>query len=475
MNTSEMYLPTYRGPTTQTVLKRLKPYSLFKSGHIEDHIIKDLLYEFIDDDTKESLDLYTRGMYDLELHYDSLNKYNFPIEREYKLASTLHKSKHLEVAYETFIKEIECVPSQFITPTDKIDEIEYVPSSAAGFGYEGIKRDNYFKARHNATRALYDYRKHRTNYRFVPDKAYARTQLAMRDKPKIRHVWGRAFHNILIEGLVGQKLFREFQLHNTPLYIGKDLHKDLPYDIIQMLRGKWTAYCLDFSAFDSSVSGYLVALAWKVIKHKLIVTNSYEQDVVDYAEYLFRNTPVVMPDGRLFLVQTGIPSGSYFTQLIDSICNVLIIYTIQLELTGKTYPTYVMGDDSVFTLPEPSMKMEDIERVALKLGMTINKDKSVITSRYEEIIFLGHNFYGSRVTRNDFINMSLAIYAEQDVINAYHSYVRVASLLYDTGYNSYLLLRLLKILNARYKFDWTTQDERPADIYPPFTKLFVIS
>ncbi|KAF6215866.1 hypothetical protein GE061_000201 [Apolygus lucorum] len=143
-------------------------------------------------------------------------------------------------------------------PPDNLDAVSWIPSSAAGFGYIGKKADNYLLARKNATRVLTGYSKWKSSYRFSPDKSFARTQLAMRAHPKIRHVWGRAFHHIHIEGLIGQPLLLRLMEVDTPIYIGKDIHKDMPYCILEATADGGTCYCIDFSKFDASVSSGLV-------------------------------------------------------------------------------------------------------------------------------------------------------------------------------------------------------------------------
>ena len=65
----------------------------------------------------------------------------------------------------------------------------YRSGTAAGWGYLGKKDEkNHGLAVKNAYRALRDYHFWRDKYLFVPYKAFARSQLALKITPKIRHV-----------------------------------------------------------------------------------------------------------------------------------------------------------------------------------------------------------------------------------------------------------------------------------------------
>ena len=64
-------------------------------------------------------------------------------------------------------------------------------------------------------------------------------------------------------------------------------------------------------------------------------------------------------------------------------------------------------------------------------------EKTIITEDIREIVFLGHNFYGSRVTRDDFTCSSLALFTEDPISDINLTILRLASLIYDCGYNSF--------------------------------------
>lgn len=188
--------------STVQFIRRLPSYTLRTTENSVDPWVLEILNERLDRVTLDALDDYTRGMYSEELHYSSFLRYARPLSEDY--------SRGWAFTSDSLFKETVRLVRETLSNLDHIrpishnmlDSVEWVSSSAAGYGYIGKKCDNYLLARRNATRALWDYERYGSLYRFVPDKAYARTQLSLRTSPKIRHVWGRPFHHILIEGTI---------------------------------------------------------------------------------------------------------------------------------------------------------------------------------------------------------------------------------------------------------------------------------
>lgn len=90
-------------------------------------------------------------------------------------------------------------------------------------------------------------------------------------------------------------------------------------------------------------------------------------------------------------------------------------------------PLKVLGDDSLFVTPSPLCEAADIPPFFTKMGLTIS-DKTVITTNFSDIVFLGHNFYGARVTRDEFTCLSLALHTEDQIHAPQESILRIASL-----------------------------------------------
>jgi len=93
-----------------------------------------------------------------------------------------------------------------------------------------------------------------SDLRQTPFRSHFRTQLSQRTDPKVRPIWGAPFHTTLIEGLIAAPIIKNLMKEDTPIYIGKSLFRELPYDIRKDLEDSKYIYCLDWSRFDSSVN-----------------------------------------------------------------------------------------------------------------------------------------------------------------------------------------------------------------------------
>lgn len=458
--------------STVEYVRLMRRYQITETPPLRDPFVEEYFRNHLDIETLDRIGLYTRGMYNKALHYRSFLQYKVSSSVDEKHSRRLSSNIYFKTAVELVKQDLECLKGTRLLRPSNFKSIRFTPSAAAGWGYRGKKRDNFKLARRNALRALRGFKVHRNRYRFVPDKAFARSQLGEATNPKIRHVWGRAFHHILIEGLIAQPLYDKLMLNDTPIYIGKDLHKDMPGDVYLNLKERENVYCLDFKCFDSSLPSAAVSIAWDIIESLLVFFDKDDRLVFDFCKQLFQNNPIVMPDGKLYIVRRGLPSGSFFTQLIGSIVNLINIYAAQLYFFGSIQDTKVLGDDSIFTSPH-LVCVDHWSDFFSEFGYILNLKKTIITKDYEDVHCLGHNFYGARITRRDFECAQLALYPETPATTIQHTCVRVASLLYDSGFNSFIMYRLYKYLLSNVK-SWTDQEDRPCDVRT-FNKLFVLS
>jgi hypothetical protein len=105
----------------------------------------------------------------------------------------------------------------------------------------------------------------------------------------------------------------------------------------------------------------------------------------------FINTPVRLPSGERFRKQGGVPSGSMFTNIIDSIVNTIVMRYCVYHTTGH-FPKAEMylGDDS-FIVTNGITNVEDFASLAEeKFGMTVNREKSYLTTNPNNVQYLGY-------------------------------------------------------------------------------------
>nr|UYL95496.1 MAG: RNA-dependent RNA polymerase [Lhasa Parti tick virus 1] len=450
----DMDRPTFN---SLTYLTTVRPHPLHKDPRIVDPYVYTALKDLIGRDPIEAFGRYTRSFYTLEGHYSNLWKYD-------KVITPKPEDPLLDQAIEVTRRAFDIPPGVFSYGFNEFDKVPYIPSSSAGWGYVGKKgdADNHSIAKGRAHLNLmmwiedqellkHGAPRHELKHRYSPDMAWTRTQLASPEAPKIRHVWGKAFHNIILEGLSAAPLIQYYQNKSKPMVVGIHLYKTLPMIIRNTLfdgERRRIGIGLDMSSFDTCPMPWLINTAFDIVKSNLVFKDWQSREAFEYTRHYFIETPVIMPDGRMWLKKLGVPSGSYYTQLIDSIINHIVVSYIQLKIWHETYDTYVLGDDSLFGIPD-SWGYPDLDKIAEiveSIGFTLSKDKCIISTNPTELEFLGHVAKGIRVDREWIKVLRMALYPEREVTGPELSLARVWGLLIDSALNNPALIKLYEYM-----------------------------
>lgn len=149
---------------------------------------------------------------------------------------------------------------------------------------------------------------------------------------------------------------------------------------------------MDYSGFDGSIGTQLIGIAFQLMSEHLILDEKQKRVWSRIATY-FATSPFVNQHGELISGRRGgVPSGSMFTQMVDSIVNAIIIEYVFISVEKIRY--FVYGDDSLtFTqLPTEELKnsLEDVKRRAAELGITVNLKKTHVCEPTATTTFLGH-------------------------------------------------------------------------------------
>lgn len=161
--------------------------------------------------------------------------------------------------------------------------------------------------------------------------------------------------------------------------------------IIAGMRGKYYYFLsLDYSAFDQSISDWLIYDAFDILKSAFINIDEELYSVI-VKDFIHKN--FITADGVIY-ARKGVPSGSMFTQIIDSIVNILMV-TTYLNSIGTSGDMIVMGDDNLLYVKD-EVSVEAISSYITKnFGVVTNSDKTSFGQRKDDPEFL------SRVWRNN--------------------------------------------------------------------------
>jgi len=407
---------------------------------------------------------YSRSYYTQDFHLKSVLGYNTSEPQQevwdMRIVSQI-KNEMVENMQKAGIEAIS------LNPRTDLDKVNYVSSSSAGYGYQGKKGEFKDKdSKNNHWKAITRAKKMALNYHDAQDKGecinnaimnstpyigYTRTQLTnLTEKLKVRNVWGSPFHHIILEGLAAQPMIEQFVNKNSFIHIGGDPLVTVAERISQ-LNDKYTwLYTYDWSQFDATCSRFEIRLAFDVIKKVTTFPNKESENVFDLMRELFIYKKVVGPDGNIYSCNKGVPSGSFWTNLVDSIINYFRIQYLWRIITGKSMESLdTHGDDGVGG-SNTYVSTEQLSEEAQKYGWKLNPDKSIVTRDMSIIEFLGRNSHGGWSRRSVDKCLRLLVFTEYPVQAGSISSFRAESIYNDVGRMSDRLKLISSTLKRNY-------------------------
>ncbi|UTQ50922.1 MAG: RNA-dependent RNA polymerase, partial [Plant associated deltapartitivirus 4] len=400
---------------------------------------------------------WARSYYTGEKHLDAILQYatpNIPINR-----LNQHVWRQSVEAVRDGLRSLSRVRA--LSVQTELDSVYYIQSSSAGYGYHSAKGEQGGEVHNRAIRrakaTLYDAIRpdgHGIEYvikESVPDVGYTRTQLAnIAENLKVRGVWGRAFHYILLEGTTARPLLESAQVSNTFMMIGRDPTTSVP-GLLSSIKGqyKWLT-SIDWSQFDATVSRFEIQTAFDLLKERVIFPDFETEMCFELCKQLFMHKKIAAPDGKIYFSHKGIPSGSYYTSLIGSVVNRLRIeYLWRLRFNRGPQACYVLGDDSLIgddDLFDPA----DIAEMAYPLNWLTNPNKTECSTIPGMITFLGRTVKGGMNQRDLKRCLRLLILPEHPVESGDISAYRAESIAADAGFTGSVLNTIAKRLKKFY-------------------------
>lgn len=231
-----------------------------------------------------------------------------------------------------------------------------------------------------------------------PCVAYHRVQHGA-SGPKTRLVWGYPLSMTILEAMFARPLIEKFLLQRGAMAFGLRKH-EIAARLVPIVNMP-IRYGIDFSGFDSSISVSLIKMAFSILRTHFPKLEGQYARAWRLVENYFINTPIIMPDGDVYRKRRGVPSGSYFTQMIDSIVNFFAIQYASSRIQGRLIPEgklLVLGDDSVFGSLE-YVNLKAYARELGTLGLKMNVEKSMANCFPADLQFLGHSWNRGLVDR----------------------------------------------------------------------------
>lgn len=241
----------------------------------------------------------------------------------------------------------------------------------------------------------------------LPDTAaFFRAQVVTLDKNKIRGVWGVPLDVISEEARFFLPYIKFLKSTTAPIAYRLEMATGgMAYidDMIRAHSGK-PMMMTDFSQFDKTVPPWLIRDAFNMVFDSMDFSHVIGSDnkvwnvnsdrtkrrISRLIRY-FINTPVRLPSGERYRKSGGVPSGSMFTNIIDTIVNIIITRYCVYETTGYLpLGEMYLGDDS-FVICDGKINLSDISNIALEeFGMIVHPDKSYVTDNPMNVQFLGY-------------------------------------------------------------------------------------
>lgn len=397
----------------------VRPYRSKRLDEYSRRMSTDRLGTIVDDNVKDvllaqgySTDDAPRSVYKVEKLYEALTGFAPGTVPDFQMDE--HVQSGLALARASFARKSD-EPRLSVLPFTPatIDLITSNPGGSPGLtNYGCTKAESKTRALERGLQSLKGVKQSE------PCLAFARTQF----NDKTRLVWGFPYSETAIEGLVAYPLLQRFKGGSTPMAFSMTTGA-LGTKLRTASYHKEWAYSLDMSQFDATLSRRLIYHAFKILetwfdpKEVEPVSGCTVAEIFEHIRYYFIHTTIVMPDKKLYIGKDhGVPSGSFFTQMIDSVANVIICGTIasRFSLHVDKHDVFVLGDDLLFW----SNRRVDLDKIAKYansvFGVKVHGAEKSAIFHYDDVIhFLGRDWANGLPTLSQDEILKRMIYPER--------------------------------------------------------------
>lgn len=366
--------------------KRLKPYFDYYSQDRDKVIFDDRVAKVLEAQGFSAVES-PRSVYEVDQLFSSLAKYAPGRVKDPKLSPDTARGVQLARACFSRPSEGETLTILPFT-AETVALVTSNPSGSPGLtAFGSTKAESMTRALERGIQTLSGEKAPE------PCIGFSRTQF----ENKTRLVWGFPYSMTVIEGLLAYPLLEKFKGGNTPMaFAMTTMHLGTKL-VTASYHSEWS-YSIDMSAFDASISSYLINQAFDILQTWFNLddveprSGLLVREVFEVVRRYFITAPIVMPDGNIYKGRRhGVPSGSFFTQMIDSIVNVIIAGTIssRFSMNVDKSEVFVLGDD-LLMWSNRDVSLDVISRYATEVfGVQFNAAKSKKMRYTEPVQYLG--------------------------------------------------------------------------------------
>jgi hypothetical protein len=417
-----------------------------------DPFVRKALKQF-DYDNYKSLDGYTRRV-DLNEGFKSVLKFGRPERRYGNVAKSPRFRQSLNYAIAMAKKAF--VPNRGFRRLEREDAVWTLNgASSAGFSFPNRKKCEVMEEIEDLGNYMLHCIRDGLHVYVPPTKIAFRGHLSPIDELKVRSVWNYPAEITMIESIFSTDIY-QYHKGNTfsPMFYGSDSIKRLT-DRLSVTIEQHEEASIDFKGFDYDVPAWLINICFNILKEgfgdfrgrcdnygnvKPSAKEGPEQSsrVFEFVRSYFIRTRIMLQDGTILKKCNGVPSGSQFTQLIDSMVNYIMITALTHYRQCYIKDLKVLGDDSHFVFRKKTFDLDLFTLDAKRFfGMTVHPKKCKLHKCAPSLdrSFLGYRFNGRLLYRPSYEWFRRILYPERDVVNLKLAASRVLGLYIIGGCN----------------------------------------
>lgn len=218
----------------------------------------------------------------------------------------------------------------------------------------------------------------------------------------------------LIESLLGFPLYYDiserikkfFKLNGYGIAIGCNRMGSDWARISKHFEGAKYIMVGDYSKFDQSIPPDLLSMGLDALLNTYIVTDPYTENYISNYKRWFKQNIIssthIIDDKVIFQANGGMPSGTLWTSLLNSVMNMIIIYHTCTRLKVKNYKPVVYGDDHIIIIYDeigsPSKFVSDYRsHVFSTFGMKMGDDDTYISRPSEFFVTYKRPIYDPKL------------------------------------------------------------------------------